>query len=57
VANEAKAMADVDANEAHEADEAIVAIKADEAYNAEANEAVGAILTNGAREANETVGK
>ena len=55
MAGKAEAMADVAANEAHEADEAGVAIKADEAYDAKANEAVGAIVANGSHEADETV--
>ncbi len=39
MANKAKAMADVAASEAHEADKASVAIKADVANEAKANEA------------------
>jgi hypothetical protein len=54
MADEAKAMADSAANEVHEADKASVAVKADEAYNAEANEATKAIVADVAYEANET---
>ncbi len=54
MANKAKAMDVVAINETHEADKASVAIKANEAYNAKADVAVGAIVANGAHEVNET---
>jgi hypothetical protein len=55
VANKLKAMADVAANEAHEADRTSVAIKANEAYNAEANDDTKAIMADGVHEADEIV--
>ena len=53
MANKLKAMADVAANEAHEADRTSVAIKANEAYNAEANDDTKAIKAD---KANSTSG-